>query len=339
MAARFDAVDRHIVTASMDGAARVWDVKACEEAAETCEPLQTLRGHRKDVTSAMFSADGQHVLTTANDKTVRIWDWRKGTTLVGLQGPSGSFGWVSRAFFDPAEERLLTTFGGAAAYLWDLKAYDAMAPAVLRGHTDVVKFAGFNVTGDRVVTASLDKTARVWDLSKGSQVHQLEHDDPVFSAAFDPTGRWIITAAGDAAHIWDQSTGKRVRSLAGHKSGLCSAAFAPVGDQAVTASMDGTARIWNGETLRFTNEVQHRYVPELRWASIMDSSILTSGLSFPGIMMPGKLRARLRGSWGVIPRRSDANSGATAFPRVATGRPRRTGSHCRAAGDARGSSA
>jgi WD40 repeat protein len=251
--ARFDAKGEHIVTASMDGKARVWDAKGCAKQAEICEPLQTLQGHRKEVTSAMFSGDGLRVLTAANDKTVRIWDWEKGTTLAGLEGPSATFGWISRAYFSPAEDRLIATFGGSSAYIWDFAKYEALAPVVLQGHANIVKFAEFNVTGDQVVTASLDKTARVWNLSNSQQVLQLEHAQPVFSAAFDPTGRWIITAAGDTAYIWDASTGepvrsKPVRTLKGHQSRLFSAFFSPGGDRAVTASIDGTARVWNSET-------------------------------------------------------------------------------------------
>lgn len=250
ISARFDGDGKYIVTASMDRNVRVWDPAACEKEGQACKPLRTLRGHRKRVTSAMFSSDGARILTASSDKTVRVWDWRHEATLVALQGPSGSFGWISRAVFSPspAEDRLLAMFGGTSAYIWDLKSHEPAASVVLRGHTEDVKFADFDVTGNLVVTASMDKTARVWDLSNAQQIQRFEHDDPVFSAAFDPTGRWIITAAGTAAHIWDHRTGERVRVLEGHENRLSRAMFAPVGDRGVTSSIDGTARIWNTST-------------------------------------------------------------------------------------------
>lgn len=248
ISAKFDKEGKYIVTASMDGSARVWDAEICEIKQEPCKPFRILRGHRKPVSSAMFSGDGTRVLTGSNDKTVRIWDWKKEETLLALQGPPSAFGWRNRAVFNPAEDRLLTMFGGTSAYIWNLKKLDLVAPIVLKDHDSIVKFAEFNVTGDRVVTASLDKTARVWDLSDGRPVLTLEHRDPVFSASFDPAGRWIITAAGKAAHIWDASDGKFKHSLDGHEGRLFSAAFSPDGDRAVTASIDGTARVWESET-------------------------------------------------------------------------------------------
>ena len=46
------------------------------------------------------------------------------------------------------------------------------------------------------------------------------------------------------------------------------------------------------EAPKFTNEVQHRYKPELRWARDMTSSILMIVLRFPGCMRPGNLVVR-----------------------------------------------
>ncbi len=170
--AQFDGEGKYIVTASRDGKARVWNAEPCGTECTACEPLRTLVGHRKEVTSAEFSRDGKHVLTAANDKTARIWDWEKGTTVVGLEGPAGVFGWISRAHFSPASDRILAMFGGTSAYIWDLEKFDKAKPVALRGHGAGLKFADFSVTGDRVVTASLDKTARVWNPSTGEQILQ-----------------------------------------------------------------------------------------------------------------------------------------------------------------------
>jgi len=240
-AASFDAKGNHIVTASLDHTARVWNAKTHEE-------LQVLRGHRGRVTSAKFSGDGARILTASHDQWVRIWDRHQGTTVAALQGPSRGLSWIRRAIYNPAEDRLLATFGGSTAYVWNLDKHDALAPVVLEGHTDVVKFAAFNARGDRVVTASLDKTARVWNRISGQLVFELPHDGPVLSAAFDEDDRSIVTASGKTGHIWDARTGNRLHSLVGHTGRLFSALFSADGRRVVTASTDGTARIWDSKT-------------------------------------------------------------------------------------------
>ena len=67
--------------------------------------------------------------------------------------------------------------------------------------------AAFSPDGQRIVTASEDKTARVWNAATGQQVAKLEgHTDNVFSAGFSPDGQRILTASGDGTarvyRIW-----------------------------------------------------------------------------------------------------------------------------------------
>jgi WD40 repeat protein len=72
------------------------------------------------------------------------------------------------------------------------------------GHEGGVWSAQFSSDGLRIVTASEDKTARVWD-----------------------TATW-----------------KSVATLAGHERGVTSVQFSPDGAQIVTACCDQTARVW-----------------------------------------------------------------------------------------------
>ncbi len=69
--AAFDSRGTHVVTASYDSTARVWDAQ------RGGEPV-ILRGHRGSVNSAVFSPDGNHVLTASSDGTAIVWlvDWR-----------------------------------------------------------------------------------------------------------------------------------------------------------------------------------------------------------------------------------------------------------------------
>ena len=57
--------------------------------------------------------------------------------------------------------------------------------------------AAFSPDGKRVVTASSDHTARVWDLSGPRPVATVleGHTDTVLSAAFSPDGKRVVTAS------------------------------------------------------------------------------------------------------------------------------------------------
>src|SRR6185437_12887 len=105
--------------------------------------------------------------------------------------------------------------------------------------------------GRRLITASHDGTARVWDASTGRQIFVLKgHGGPVLSAAFSPDGRRVATGSYDrTARIWDAATGRQLLLLP-HPDRVRSVAFSPGADRLVTASYDHTARIWDAVTGR-----------------------------------------------------------------------------------------
>jgi WD40 repeat protein len=118
-------------------------------------------------------------------------------------------------------------------------------------HDGVVNRALFSPDGKRVVTASGDKTARVWDAATGAPIGRaLQHDGLVWSASFSPDGVRVVTASGDkTARVWDAATGAPIGKPLQHEGSVNSASFSPDGARVVTASADKTARVWTGPPL------------------------------------------------------------------------------------------
>ena len=68
----------------------------------------------------------------------------------------------------------------------------------LSGHESEVTSAAFSPDGARIVTASWDETARIWDAATGKEITVLRgHESEVTSAAFSPDGARIVTASWD----------------------------------------------------------------------------------------------------------------------------------------------
>ncbi len=118
-----------------------------------------------------------------------------------------------------------------------------------------VNSASFSPTGDRVVTASTDNFARVWDVSDvgvgpAKLVSELRgHSGEVFSATFSGDSRFVVTASRDAtARVWEAASGDSIAILRGHTKAVSSASIDVDGERVVTASFDGTARVWQAGT-------------------------------------------------------------------------------------------
>jgi WD40 repeat protein len=75
---------------------------------------------------------------------------------------------------------------------------------VLQGHTGALRSAAFSPDGKRVVTASLDQTARLWDVETGKEIVALRgHTNAAWSATFSPDGKRVATASEDRITLWD----------------------------------------------------------------------------------------------------------------------------------------
>ena len=108
--------------------------------------------------------------------------------------------------------------------------------------------AAFSADGTRILTASRDKTAKLWDAASGKLIASFDHPNGLYHAAFSPDGTRILTASGDhSAKLWDVTSGKLIASFE-HQDTIPWAEFSPNGTRILTASWDKIAKLWDAAT-------------------------------------------------------------------------------------------
>jgi WD40 repeat protein len=169
-----------------------------------------------------------------------FWSFRESSRLTALS-PDGRFV-VSQSGavgFEPGDE------SSEDLRLWDI---DRQSVCILGSHSDRVSSCVFTPDGTRIVSASADRTLKIWDVASGTNLATLTgHTLDVTHCVVSPDGRLIGSASLDTTlRTWDASSGAALRTFTGHTGPLLSCAFSPDGQ--VIASTDGTLKLWEVAT-------------------------------------------------------------------------------------------
>ena len=131
------------------------------------------------------------------------------------------------------------------ALIWDVATLKRLFS--LGGHDDVVTTVQFNPDSKSLVSASSDKTARLWSLGAdgGNQTATLSgHSQGVLSVAYSPNGQMLATSSADkTVKLW-LPNGSLVRTLSEQKDWVYSVRFSPDGKLVAAGGWDGSVLFW-----------------------------------------------------------------------------------------------
>jgi WD40 repeat protein len=229
-----------VSTSHLDNRLRIWDVATGQLRREIQHSDASSRG-------LTLSPDGRRVAATTWDER-RLWlcvlDVASGDLLFRAKGESLAYSpdgrWLAALGVDQNHSTVAL-----------LDAQTHKLAAELKGHEGRVIGAAFSPDSRRLVSCSVDHTARLWEVPGGKCQVLDGHNDEVFAAAFHPDGTRLATAGRDRAiWMWDLATGKDVLRLQGHTSYIWSLAFSPDGTTLASGSGDFTVRLWDTAPLK-----------------------------------------------------------------------------------------
>ena len=128
---------------------------------------------------------------------------------------------------------------------WRIVDADNKVIRTFDGHEAGLTCATISQDRQRALTASHDKTVRLWDMSTGKELQVLKGlANPVQALAFSPDNKKVLTADGSPiARLWDLDNGKELAQLANPKPVVC-LAYSPTGEEAACGT-DPDLYLWN----------------------------------------------------------------------------------------------
>lgn len=248
----------------------------------------TLQSHRDPVTCVAFHPVFSSLASGSEDYTIKIWDWEHGELERTIKGHTNAV--LDLDFGGPRGGTLLASCSNDLTIkLWD-PSDEYKNIRTLPGHdhsVSAVRFipsgaAGAPSSGNLLVSASRDKTLRIWDVSTGYCLKTLRgHVEWVRNVAPSPDGRFLLSVGDDrVARLWDISVAnpETKLTLVGHEHVvLCCAMANPASyphlaplaglkkapaasataEFFATGGRDKTIKLWDGRGNCFKTLVGH----------------------------------------------------------------------------------
>jgi WD40 repeat protein/serine/threonine protein kinase len=200
----WDPSGSRLLTGSAEGEVSIWAIPSGER-------IHHLREIGEPVDAVAFSPDGQLVVAASRDGAQQIWDATSGK--LRSQG-NYLHGKILSVEFDRTST--LVAAAGASGSVAVADAELGMPVTVLDGPRNVVRVAHFDPRSRRVVGASWDGTARIWDATAPYRRWNSPpiSDDCGLVTSLEPDRRFLAVGCIDhPTRIWDTAHAELLAEL------------------------------------------------------------------------------------------------------------------------------
>jgi WD40 repeat protein/serine/threonine protein kinase/uncharacterized membrane-anchored protein YhcB (DUF1043 family) len=197
----FDPTGARLLTGATTGDAAIWEIPSGAR-------VRRLRGAGPSVDAVAFSPDGRLAVTGSRDGAVQVWRAGSGEPQSQLNPCHCR---ISAVEFDQTSRLVLAA--GADGTVVVVEAGDGMPVTVLEGPQGVL-VAHFDPGAGRVVGASLDGTARVWDATPPYRRWRSPPGGDNCSLNSEPDRRFVAVGCRDRpTRVWDTARDQLLAEL------------------------------------------------------------------------------------------------------------------------------
>jgi len=198
------------------------------------------------VDRCLYSPDGMSIAITRNDD-IFVYSTSTWEVLWGLEGECGHYR-RSIVYSPKGNEIAIGCTDDPIVAILSIETKECRRS--FRGHDDDVTSVAYSPQGDRIASASKDRTVKIWDVETRDCLHTLTgHTSFVNCVVYSPSGRQVASSSRDrTVRLWDVKTGECTRVLDGHIGDVDEVVYSPQGDQVASIEWfqgDFSARLWN----------------------------------------------------------------------------------------------
>ncbi len=234
---------------------------------------------------------------SAGDSTVSIVFWRnvpricvRGSGVTSKSHPGTSRGPSSAIPAKCGTRRSVPTVRGSPRRASTKRSGSGTSPresssARLVGHQERVYSVGFDKDGVRVVSASADNTAIIWDVASGKALHVLRgHDDNVRCAVFSFDGHTVVSGSWDGTiRAWHASAGELYQKYNTTAGWITRVAYSPDSRWVAVGGSSGRAEVREIYSSRVTRAFDSKLGPILSVAFSPDGWRVATSNNAAGI--------------------------------------------------------
>lgn len=194
-----------------------------------------------------LAASEKYLISGSRDHTAIVWD-TQGSPLTQLVGHTDAVSAVSATNAGARVPLVATASADLTLKLWDLET--TSKPTLrwtVKAHEKDINCVAFTPNNKLLLTASQDKTIKVWQVSDGKLVRTFKgHRRGVWSLALSPVEQLVASVSADRTiKLWSLAGDDTcLRTLEGHVNSVLRVQFMHRGAQLITAGSDGLLKVW-----------------------------------------------------------------------------------------------